>query len=77
MEGLLDTSGHPAEGDDSQTPPTWKIVAERDLAAALVVPAGYGQALLVDAPLKLIVFADAATDEGQTTQNEMASPPAG
>lgn len=48
-----------------------KQVADEDLAAALVIPAGYGQSLTTAAPLKLIVFADTAENAGLSAQTEV------
>lgn len=46
-------------------------VANKDLAAALVIPAGYGQSLDTAAPLKLIVFVDPAENAGLSAQTEI------
>lgn len=48
-----------------------KQVADEDLAAALVIPAGYGQSLTTAAPLKLVVFADTAENAGLSAQTEV------
>jgi ABC-2 type transport system permease protein len=48
-----------------------KRVADKALAAALIIPAGYGQSLTTAAPLKLIVFADTAENAGLSAQTEI------
>lgn len=45
-------------------------VAEEDLAAALVIPAGYGQALLHGRQARLVFIGNDSTSAGQTTQSE-------
>jgi len=47
-----------------------KLVADAKLAAAIVVPAGYGESVLAGAPLRLILLADASTAAGRSVQNE-------
>jgi ABC-2 type transport system permease protein len=45
-----------------------KLVADDDLAAALVIPAGYSERVLEADPLKLTVFADIYNSAGSTAQ---------
>jgi len=45
-----------------------KLVADNDLAAALVIPAGYSDRLLGADPLKLTVFADITNNASSTAQ---------
>jgi len=49
-----------------------KLVVDetRSVAAAIVVPAGYGESVLAGAPLRLILLADASTAAGRSVQNE-------
>ncbi len=47
-----------------------KLVADAKLAAAVVVPAGYGESVLAGAPLRLNLLADASTSAGRSVQNE-------
>ncbi len=46
-----------------------KLVADNKLAAALVIPRGYGESLLAGNPLKLTLFADIANSAGSTAQS--------
>lgn len=48
-----------------------KAVLKNDLAAALIVPAGYGDALAGPAPLALILIADPAASAGLTARTEI------
>lgn len=48
-----------------------KAVLKNDLAAALIVPAGYGDALAGPAPLALILVADPAASAGLTARTEI------
>jgi ABC-2 type transport system permease protein len=48
-------------------------VAEKDLAAAVIIPQGYGDSLRSSAPLKLIVLADTATSAGLSAQTEISA----
>jgi ABC-2 type transport system permease protein len=50
-----------------------KMVAKKDLAAALVIPAGYGASLTTSSPLRLTVFADASDNAGLSARNEILS----
>lgn len=46
-------------------------VASKDLAAALVIPAGYGDSLTTAAPLKLTLFVDPSDNAGLSAQTEI------
>ena len=60
------------ESDPAQTPVSLEEqVAQKDLAAALVIPAGYGESLNTSAPLKLLVFANASDNAGLSAQTEI------
>jgi len=48
-----------------------KLVADGDLAAFVIVPHGYGRALLKDKPAKLIVYTDTGTTAWTTVQAEL------
>src|SRR5512138_1894671 len=48
-----------------------KQVAEGDLAAAIIVPDGYGRAFLKDKDARLIVFADTGTQSWTTIEAEL------
>jgi len=48
-----------------------KLVADEKLAAAVVIPAGYGQSILDGTPLKLTVIADPSKPATPTVQNEI------
>jgi ABC-2 type transport system permease protein len=48
-----------------------KQVADEKMAAALIVPAGYGQSILDGTPLKLAVIADPSKPATSTIQNEI------
>jgi ABC-2 type transport system permease protein len=48
-----------------------RMVAEGDLAAALIIPSGYSKALLADKTSKLIVIADTGTTAWTTVQAEL------
>lgn len=48
-----------------------KLVADEKLAAAIVVPAGYGQSVEEGAPMKLAVVADPSKLSTSTIQNEI------
>ena len=48
-----------------------KLVADGDLAAAIIVPDGYGRALLKGKRLRLIVFADTSTSAWTTIEAEL------
>ncbi len=48
-----------------------KDVAEKKLAAAILVPQGYGESLRSSAPLKLSVIADTSTSAGLSAQTEI------
>jgi len=50
-----------------------KLVADEKLAAALIVPDGYGRSILDGAPLKLTVIADPSKPATSTVQNEILS----
>ena len=75
LEKLLESSQVVRlERDPAQTPADLeKQVAEKDLAAALVIPAGYGPSLNTSAPLKLVVFANSADNAGLSARNEILS----
>ncbi len=47
-----------------------KLIADEKLAAALVVPAGYGKATLAGKPARLILIAETAAPAGTTVQAE-------
>jgi ABC-2 type transport system permease protein len=47
-----------------------KLVADEKMAAAVVIPAGYGQSILDGHPLKLTVIADSSKPATSTVQNE-------
>jgi ABC-2 type transport system permease protein len=49
-----------------------KAVSEKKLAAALVIPEGYG-ASLTGTPLKLLVFSDTSTSAGLSAQTEIVT----
>ncbi len=60
------------ESDPAQTPAELEEqVAQKDLAAALVIPAGYGESLNTSTPLKLLVFANASDNAGLSAQTEI------
>lgn len=48
-----------------------RLVADGDLAAAVIVPDGYGRALLKDKTARLIVYADTATTAWTTIEAEL------
>lgn len=48
-----------------------KEVAEKKLAAAILIPEGYGASLQSDTPLKLVVLADTTTSAGVSAQTEI------
>jgi ABC-2 type transport system permease protein len=48
-----------------------KLVADEKMAAAIVIPAGYGQSILDGNPLKLTVLADPSKPATSTVQNEI------
>jgi ABC-2 type transport system permease protein len=48
-----------------------KLVADEKLAAAVVIPAGYGQSILDGNPLKLTVIADPSKPATSTVQSEI------
>lgn len=48
-----------------------KLVADGDMAAALIVPDGYGRALLKDKDARLIVIADTGTQSWTTIEAEL------
>ena len=48
-----------------------KLVADGDLAAAIIVPDGYGRAVLKDKTVRLIVFADTGTQAWTTIEAEL------
>ena len=48
-----------------------KLVADGDLAAAIIVPDGYGRAVLKDKTIRLIVFADTGTQAWTTIEAEL------
>ncbi len=48
-----------------------KLVADGDLAAAVIVPDGYGRAVLKDKTVRLIVFADSGTQAWTTIEAEL------
>ncbi len=71
LENLLDSSDViRLERNPEQTPAGMeKKVADKDLAAALIIPAGYGQSLTSGSPLRLIVYADPAENAGVTANH--------
>jgi ABC-2 type transport system permease protein len=50
-----------------------QLVEDEDLAAALIVPAGYSMALWSGQPMNLILYVDPASSNGFTVQNEIQS----
>jgi len=48
-----------------------RLVADGDLAAAVIVPDGYGRAVLKDKTVRLIVFADTGTQAWTTIEAEL------
>ena len=57
--------------DDTRAPTDLETrVADEQLAAAIVVPARYGEAALAGTPARLILFADTSTPAGRSVQNE-------
>jgi len=50
-----------------------RMVTEADMAAAIIIPAGYGQQLLDGNPLPLIVIADQSSNSGFAIQGEIES----
>lgn len=48
-----------------------KDVAEKKLAAAIIIPAGFEASLRSGSPLKLVVIADTSTSAGTTAQTEI------
>jgi ABC-2 type transport system permease protein len=48
-----------------------KRVADEKLAAAMIIPAGYGQSILDGTPLKLTIIADPSKPATSTVQNEI------
>lgn len=72
LHGLLDASEVIRLDEDDTRAPTdlEKLVADEKLAAAVVIPARYGEATLAGAPTRLILFADASTPAGRSVQNE-------
>ena len=48
-----------------------KMVADGDLAAAIIVPKGYGKSVLKDKTVRLIVFADTGTQAWTTIEAEL------
>jgi len=73
LEQLLSSSAVVRLETNPENTPTdlEKQVADKDLAAALIIPAGYGQSLTTAAPLKLIVFVDTAENAGLSAQTEI------
>lgn len=73
LEKLLESSALVRlERDPAQTPADLeKKVADKDLAAALVIPAGYSASMRTSTPLKLIVFANAADNAGLSARTEI------
>ena len=47
------------------------MVAEGDLAAAVIIPGGYSKALLADRTSQLVVIADTSTTAWTTVQAEL------
>jgi ABC-2 type transport system permease protein len=72
---MLETSNviRPAvlEGTDAETAQTEKLVRQEDLAAAVVVPAGYGGQMLAGNLVPLDVIVDQGSTAGTTAQNEI------
>jgi ABC-2 type transport system permease protein len=57
--------------DDTRAPADLeRLVADEKLAAAVVIPAGYGKSVLAGTPLRLILLADASTSAGRSVQND-------
>ncbi len=61
----------PLEGNDAEPAQVDKQVRDEDLAAAVVVPAGYSQRLLAGAWMALDVVVDPASTAGTTAQTEI------
>ena len=59
------------EGKDAATDRIDKQVRDQDLAAAVIVPSGYGQQALAGDSARLVVIADATSSAGPTTQSEI------
>jgi len=72
---LLDASGaiRPValEGQDADPTSAEKQVQDEDLAAVVIVPAGYGDMLMAGQAVRLAVIVDEATSAGLTAQGEI------
>ena len=73
LQEMLSTSQvvRPVEIVASQQRTLDKKVRDGDLAAGVVIAAGYGEALLSDTPLRLTVIADSSSTDGLTAQTEI------
>jgi ABC-2 type transport system permease protein len=62
-----------------QEEPEWtsgeleRLVTDEDLAAAIIVPAGFGEAATAGSPFPLTLVADAASSAGSAVQSEVAA----
>jgi len=72
LHGLLANSEVLRLDEDSARAPDEleKLVSEDDLAAAIIVPAGFGEAALAASPLPLALIADIASSAGSAVQSE-------
>jgi ABC-2 type transport system permease protein len=50
-----------------------KLVADNKYAGAVVIPSGYGHAILENKPVRLTLFVDTSTNPGMTIQAEIVS----
>jgi len=72
LHGLLANSEVLRLDEDSARAPDEleRLVSEDDLAAAIIVPAGFGEAALAASPLPLALIADIASSAGSAVQSE-------
>lgn len=79
LHGLLANSEVLRLDEDSARAPDEleRLVSEDDLAAAIIVPAGFGEAALAASPLPLALIADIASSAGSAVQSERLSPRSG
>jgi len=59
------------EDPETTTADLEKQIADKDLAAAILIPAGYGDAALSENPVKLTIIIDASTLSGMTVQSDI------
>jgi len=73
LHGLLANSEviHLEEYPAASIPDFERLVADGDLAAAIIVPNGYGRALLRDKTARLIVYADTGSTAWTTIEAEI------